>query len=257
VGISFHGTRAEVAVVEKAAPPQQEPFDRPASIIAARDGVIKDILVINGEARVKAGDTVRQGEILISGLILPPPPPEKQPGEAAEPPRPQPQPRLVRARGIVRARVWYEIEREINRLQVQEVPTGRQQTTIAIQTPKGRYYLKGPARPPYTNCHQKNRVMALPAWRNLSLPVELIITTYAEIQISQRQLTYTEAVDTAGQMALQELKAKLPPGAGVTAQKVIPLSPPDAAIVRVRAWLETEEDIGQAVPLEARQPPLR
>lgn len=248
VGIRFQGTRAEITVVEKAAPPGEEASDRPASIIAAKDGVIKDILVINGEGRVKAGDTVRQGEILISGLILPPPP-EKKPGEAASPEQPLSPPRLVRARGIVRARVWYEGEKEISRRQVQEVPTGRQQTTIMVQVPGHRYILKGPERPSYTNYRKENKVMALPSWRNFTLPVELIITTYYEVQVRYRQLSFEDAVRAAGEQALAELKEKLPPGAGITGQKIVPLSKPEDEVVRVRAWVETEEDIGQVVPL--------
>ncbi|CEP68229.1 Putative stage IV sporulation YqfD [Moorella glycerini] len=252
VGIRFHGTRAEITVVEKAAPPGEEAVDRPASIIAAKDGVIKDILVINGEGRVKAGDTVRQGEILISGLILPPRP-EKKPGEAAAPEQPPPAPRLVRARGIVRARVWYEGEKEINRRQVQEVPTGRQHTTIMVQTPGHRYILKGPQQPPYTSYRQENKVVALPSWRNFTLPVELIITSYYEVQVRYRQLSYEEAVSTAGRQILAELKEKLPPGASITGQKIVPLTKPEDEIVRVRAWVETEEDIGQVVPLSGKQ----
>jgi similar to stage IV sporulation protein len=248
VGISFHGTRAEIAVVEKVAPPQEEPFDRPASIVAAKDGVIKDILVINGEGRVKAGDTVRQGEILISGLILPPQP-EKKPGETGPPPREQPQPRLVRARGIVRARVWYEGEKSINRQQVQETPTGRRQTVIAVQSPQRRYTLKGSQHPPYTYYRQEKKVITLPSWRNFSLPVELIITSYLEVERRQWQLTYAEAVALAGEALLADLKGKLPAGVSITGQKVIPVSQPDAGVVRVRAWLETEEDIGRVVPL--------
>ncbi|MBC7325644.1 MAG: sporulation protein YqfD, partial [Moorella sp. (in: Bacteria)] len=174
VGVSFHGTRAEITVVEKVAAPQED-ADQPASIIATKDGIIKEILVISGEGRVKAGETVRQGEVLISGLILPPQP-EKKPGETASPAPSPPQPRLVRARGIVRARVWYEGVKEISRRQVQEVPTGRQQTAVTLRTTGRRFLLKGPAGCPYTYCHQEKKVIALPAWRNFSLPVELIFT---------------------------------------------------------------------------------
>lgn len=248
VGISFHGTRAEINVVEKALPPKEEAFDQPASIIAAKDGVIKEILVINGEKRVNVGDTVRAGEILISGLILPQLP-EKKPGETSALPQPEPQPRLVRARGIVRARVWYEEEREIKRQRVRELPTGQKQTAVVLQMPQSRYTLKGPAQPPYKNYRQENKIITLPSWRNFTLPVELNIVTYYEVQIWQQQLSYEEAVRVAGNQALMELKAKLPARVSITGQKIIPLSKPEAEAVRVRVWIEAEEDIGRVVSL--------
>nr|WP_277998954.1 sporulation protein YqfD [Moorella sulfitireducens] len=247
IGISFHGTRAEITVVEKANIPGTEAPDRPASIIAAKDGVIKDILVIDGEGRVKAGDTVRRGQILISGLILPPRP-ENNPGEAGLTAKPV-APRLVRARGIVRARVWYEGEKEVSRLQVQEVPTGRQQTAVTVQVRGRRFLLKGPELPAYTSYRQENKVVALPSWRNFLLPVELIITTYYEVRTRYRQLSYEEAVRVAGEEVLARIKEKIPPGASITGQKITSLSKPGDAVVRVRAWIETEEDIGQVVPL--------
>lgn len=112
-----------------------------------------------------------------------------------------------------------------------------------------RYIIKGPEGPPYAHYHRENKVVALPSWRNFIVPVELIITTYSEVQINSRQLSYEEAVRTAGEEILAELKRKLPPGAVVTGEKIIPISKPEEETVRVRAWIETEEDIGQVVPL--------
>ncbi|MBE3572928.1 MAG: sporulation protein YqfD [Moorella humiferrea] len=247
IGIRFRGTLAEIAVVEKAAAPPEERETGPASIVAAKDGVIKDILVIDGEGRVKVGDTVRRGEILISGLILPPGPEQPQGGApSSQPPQ---EPRLVRARGEVKARVWYEGEKSVERRRIFTVPTGRHQETITVQIVGRRYIIKGPEGPPYAHYHRENKVVALPSWRNFIVPVELIITTYSEVQINSRQLSYEEAVRTAGEEILAELKRKLPPGAVVTGEKIIPISKPEEETVRVRAWIETEEDIGQVVPL--------
>lgn len=43
--------------------------DKPYNIISNRDGVIKSILVRKGKSTVKAGDTVKKGDILISGIV--------------------------------------------------------------------------------------------------------------------------------------------------------------------------------------------
>jgi len=254
VGVSFHGTRAAIKIVERAVAPAGDDYEAPASIIAAKDGVIKQILVMSGEGRVAAGDTARKGEILISGLILPPEP-EKKPDEPGQQQQPRPEPRLVRARGIVRARVWYEELKEINRRQVQEQATGRQQQALIIKAPGHQYVLRGPAAPPYSQYRQENKVYALPSWRNILPRVELIIRTYAEVRVQEQQLGYEEAVRAAGREALADLKARLPGGVTVAGEKVLPLSGAGEQVVRVRAWVETEEDIGQVVPLQGQAPP--
>ena len=43
--------------------------DKPYDLIANRDGTIKSILVRKGKAMVKAGDKVKKGEVLISGIV--------------------------------------------------------------------------------------------------------------------------------------------------------------------------------------------
>ncbi|MDK2820898.1 MAG: hypothetical protein PWP31_863 [Clostridia bacterium] len=250
VGISFSGTKANINLVEKAIPPKEDTFDRPASIIAVKDGVIKQLLVINGEGRVAVGDTVRRGEVLISGLILPSEPKDKE--EEKDKPKKVLKPRLVRAKGIVRARVWYGKKCEINRQQVQEIPTGRQQTAIKVITSKGQFFIKGSARHLYKNYQQDNKVIKLPSWGKFSIPVELVVTTYSEVKIKRNDLKYEQAVSIGTKKALDLIKKDLPKGAKVIARKIIPLSKPEDKLVRIRVLLETEEEIGKSVPLKGK-----
>lgn len=70
VQINRVGTVAEVIIRERA--PTTEPVPSPytaSNIIAAEDGVIEEITVKRGTAYVKAGDVVRRGDILISGIV--------------------------------------------------------------------------------------------------------------------------------------------------------------------------------------------
>ncbi|NLW06733.1 MAG: hypothetical protein GX039_01940 [Clostridia bacterium] len=217
-------------------------------MIAAKDGVIKEILVISGEKRVEVGDTVRAGEVLISGLIMSQLP-EPELGQTGVSPSPEVQARLVRARGIVRARVWYEKVQEFSCRQVRELPTGQKMTAVLLHTPDRSFILKGPSRPPYKNYQQERQIFALPSWRNFTFPVELELVTYTEIQLWQQQLGYEEAVKIAANQALLELKARLPAGVSISGQKITPLSEPGAETARVRVWLEVEEDIDKVVPL--------
>ncbi|MGI9950810.1 sporulation protein YqfD [Moorellaceae bacterium AZ2] len=252
VGVSFQGTRATIEVVEKTLPDQDDDSGTPAHIIATKDAIISEILVLSGQGRVAVGDTVRQGDILISGIVLPSPA-QEQPDTGNQATRPLGAPRLVRARGIVRARVWYEAEGEALRQEVQEHPTGRHITAVMLRTPNRQLILRGPGTPPYPNYRQEDRIIRVPSWRNFAFPVELIIVTYYETLVQHFRLTPEEAKEKAREHALSHLRRQLPPQARVLGEKTLEVTEePDR--VRVRVILEAEEDIGKVVKLTGLKP---
>ena len=66
LAIHMDGTVAEVQVVERAAIPERN--DRPANLVAARDGQIEGLELYRGRAVVHIGQPVRAGELLVSGV---------------------------------------------------------------------------------------------------------------------------------------------------------------------------------------------
>lgn len=68
-GISIEGCVAVIHVRERSDPPQAQPQPMVGSIVAARDGIIRQIVVQNGVAACKPGDAVRAGQMLISGYL--------------------------------------------------------------------------------------------------------------------------------------------------------------------------------------------
>ena len=69
VNINRRGTVAYVKVIDKVIHDAPEEKTGYSSIVAARDAVIEEITVIKGFAAVKVGDTVKKGDLLISGII--------------------------------------------------------------------------------------------------------------------------------------------------------------------------------------------
>ncbi len=69
VNINRRGNVAYVKVVDKIVKEEPEVKSGYSNIIASCDGVIEEITVIKGVAVVKAGDTVKRGELLISGIL--------------------------------------------------------------------------------------------------------------------------------------------------------------------------------------------
>ena len=69
LNINRRGTVAYVSVIEKVSheePPKKEGF---SNVVASCDAVIEEITVIRGVATVKPGDSVKKGDLLISGVL--------------------------------------------------------------------------------------------------------------------------------------------------------------------------------------------
>ena len=69
IAVNLHGTRAEVLVAERTPKPQVVDETIPAHIVADGAGIITKLRVLNGQAKFDVGDTVVDGEILISGVM--------------------------------------------------------------------------------------------------------------------------------------------------------------------------------------------
>lgn len=66
-GINTEGCRAVISVRERTKPEQKEDQSGICSIVAARDGVIQQLTVTNGNPICKVGQAVKAGQVLVSG----------------------------------------------------------------------------------------------------------------------------------------------------------------------------------------------
>ena len=92
VWVELKGCKAIVRVKESTPIPDIVPKDQPCDIVAAKSGVIKLVNAKTGYAAVLPGETVQQGQVLVSGTI-----------ESELSPT-----RYVHSTGEVFARTWYE-----------------------------------------------------------------------------------------------------------------------------------------------------
>jgi similar to stage IV sporulation protein len=67
VGINTYGCRAIIKVRERSQTAIQQETHQISSIVAARDGVVRNILVERGTAQYQVGQVVRKGQLLVSG----------------------------------------------------------------------------------------------------------------------------------------------------------------------------------------------
>lgn len=66
--LNLHGTTAILRIRERTPPPPKIDTNVPANLVASEDGQIKRLQVTDGKAVLQEGDTVRKGEVIVSGV---------------------------------------------------------------------------------------------------------------------------------------------------------------------------------------------
>ena len=252
VGVTVDGTRLNVEIVEKVLPP-----DNGAQImdlVAQKDGLIKEVLVLSGHPLVQEGDTVTAGQVLISAVIPPPEVAEDEQGnsDAVEEDESQQQVQFVHARGIVRARVWYDGYEEVKLREQQKRPTGQQITKLCMKIGSKEIILMGPRQVPYANYIEHAEMKSLPSWRNIDVPVEFIRVKYVEQSMYEHEFSPAEARRLAGEEALEKLRIQMPERVKILNTDLREVKTANEEdIVRVRVTVETLEEIGVEKPHRA------
>lgn len=255
-GITVKGTRATIDIAERKLAPE-ESYKGPAHIIAGKAGLIKEVLVLNGQATVKEGETVLPGQLLISGEIkeeIKPEPTNQPLPEGQEPPEPKYISHFVQAKGIVRARVWYEGYGECVLRETLEKLSGQEKTSLRIKIGAKEIIISGPKDSPYQHYETKQLVKRLPRWRNIKIPVELSSVRYQEKIIQRINHGPAGAKKIAEQRALEEVAAKLPQGAKITEQRLEEVNAGRIEeLIRIKLFVETVEDIGNTMPFKSTE----
>lgn len=68
-GVNTYGCRAVITVRERKAPQETAQPYQVSSIVALRDGIVRQMTVTKGSALCKPGQAVKRGEILVSGYV--------------------------------------------------------------------------------------------------------------------------------------------------------------------------------------------
>ncbi|KAB2952282.1 sporulation protein YqfD [Heliorestis acidaminivorans] len=252
VGVYAKGTRIVIEVEEKVMP-QTPPVAGVQHIVAAKEGIIQRILVLVGEGKVKEGDKVQKGDLLISGLIYAP---EKldDPSQKEED-KPQDLAILekVQAKGEVWAQVWYEkiIEEPIHLEGA--IPTGEVTSQWRIKWRNQETIIKGPSESPYEVSKEEVYIRTPLLWRNLQIPVELVEKEFYELRPYRQERSVEEAIVSAQDRFQREVKENLTPSARILREVVSP-QPAEPNLVKVKITIETLENIATSQTFEGANP---
>lgn len=130
--IQIKGSNLIVEIVKRQLPPELEE-NIPCDIIASKDGIIEKIVPLKGEAKVAKGDTISKGDILISGRVTIEPKVQEKNSENEALDCEKGKELLVSAKGLIKARVWYQKSIEVPLVKRERIDTGNQKKVYVLQ----------------------------------------------------------------------------------------------------------------------------
>jgi len=195
ISVTVKGTKVKVQLVEKTKPPELVHKDEPCNIVALKDGVVKSIIVKDGQEMVKVGDTVTKGQVLISGEV-------KIKNE-------ENRTRLVHAIGSVKARTWYEEKCPVVTKVTEKVRTGREKNNYSLVIFAKRINLFH-GEVGFENYDKIEIKRRLAIGDDLVLPFEYIIDKYYENNLVDKEIDIEEAKKTAADNAYKRALEEIP-----------------------------------------------
>lgn len=228
ISVTIKGTKAKIHVAERVLPPQLVPMEQSCSIVAARDGVINSIVVKEGQAEVKPGDTVIRGQLLVSGNI-----PIK--GE-------EDRTRLVHAIASIEARTWYEESCEVKTQVTEKMRTGNSTDHVSIELFTKRIKLF-PKRIRFDNYDKIEFEKRISLGGDLVLPFGIITERFYESSEIEKELSLEDAkkiaVDDAYKKALNEVT-----GDAVIVKPIVSYREDENGKLTAHVTIECLEEIG-------------
>jgi len=226
--IEIRGSRVIVELVERDMPPEVEE-GTPCHVVADKDGIIYEVLPLRGEALVKPGDTVSKGDVLISGRV------SLTGGDGEE------KELLVRAKGIVKARVWYRESVEVPLVETVKTYTGRVKRAYKIRwgSKELRFQLGDVKFSSYEEEDLKAMPVLPPALGNVSFTPML----YKEVREESRFLG-VEGASLEAERRLEEWLKALPEEVEIVQKRAEFTLNPEKQVVIGTLTVEVIENIG-------------
>ncbi|MBM7556240.1 sporulation protein YqfD [Halanaerobacter jeridensis] len=232
----FQGTKLVLEVVEKKI---IETKVKPSDLIAEDSGVITELIVFRGTAKVEEGETVKQGQILISQEVktVTNRPKEEQREDIIEGIK------KVKAAGIVKAKVWYEGYGEAALVKTFTQPTSDIQKSIILKYENREIILSGPKKPPYNHFFIKENIKRLAQWRNISFPLEIITKKYIKLRKIRVKRTIGQVKKLAKEKAVESILQQLAKEVIIMNSDLKLIEFKEDNLLRVKAVVEVEKDI--------------
>ena len=233
----FRGTRLVLEVVEKKLIDTEI---KPSDIVAKKSGLIKEIIVFRGTAKVQESDIVKKGELLISKEVKEK---VKKADELLEEEKEEYNINEVKAAGLVKAKVWYEGYGEAPLIKTVLQPTSQREKNIILKYRDKEIIISGPKKMPYNHFLVEENIKRLSQWRNIKFPLEIITKKYTKLKQIKIRRTAAQAKEIAKEKALESILQQLEKEVIIMNSDLKLINAKEENLLRVKAILEVEEDI--------------
>lgn len=227
VSVIIKGTKIKVKVSERKIPPNIIPSNAECDIVARRDAQIDTIIAKAGIEKVKSGDFVSKGQVLVSGVI------EAKTGDLKK----------VHALADLSARTWYEASSRVEKVIYHTKKTGKGKSHIYVRLFNKKCTLYKPSIK-FSNFEKSSIEKRVAITKDFVLPFEIIIDRFYENNIIKRDIN----IDLAKQKAAQEAKKKaleqIPKEAKV-AEEIVAFKENDKKELFANVIIECYEDVGE------------
>ncbi len=226
--VEIRGTRAYVHVRERTPSPEIVEDHIPANIVAAKDGVIEDIVSTNGQGIAMVGDVVKKGDLLISGTVQ-----TKHGGT-----------RLVHAMGTVTAKTWYEQSGTFPLWREEKHKTGHVKKRYSLTFGEKVLPLYFSKSIPFDTYDSEIKTTPLRLFGDFYLPVSFSAETVTEHYVEREKMSVAEAAAYYGEQLIS--KMNLP---SEIVKKEITHILQENGTIFVTATVECREEIGKATEI--------
>lgn len=238
VSVNTNGCYVEIEVRESREKPEITDDRALSNMVASRAGTVVAVEAERGRPEVSLGDTVEEGQLLISGLYQ----------DRLDPWSPPPAEifqSLGAARGHVTAQTYREFTVQVSAVKREAVPTGKKRENTFLNLFGLRIPL-GLCAVPGEECRKSARSWQLTAL-GAELPLSVEREVYEFVEERESVLEKEELQESALFKLREAQKAALPPG-GKVVREELEYSFPDGMCI-LSAKCRCEEEIGVLQPV--------
>jgi len=229
IGVEMRGTHVVIKLVE-ATVPETKPLLSPRNLVAAKSGLVTKIIAEKGRPVVRPNTYVRQGDVLISGVLG-----DEQNSQT------------VVASGEVRGIVWYAPKIEVPLTLQYKVYTGEQKKRFYLVFGNRALQVTGYGKLAFEQFEAIQERKAL-QWRNYRLPLGWISEKVLETRMAEQPLDPAEARAIGLERAKSEILAVAGEGARVVGEKILHEKTENGKVY-MEVHLEVEESIAAEQPI--------
>ncbi|MBD5149676.1 MAG: sporulation protein YqfD [Oscillibacter sp.] len=230
IAVNVRGCRAYVQVRERIPEPEIISKREPGNTVAAKDALITAIQPWDGQKMVLPGTTVKEGQLLISGVMQ-----DNVTGV-----------RYLRGMGKVYGRTWYHLQCRVPLTVREKVYTGEEKVRRALLVGKKRWNLYFSSSILGDTC---DKITTWDEWElpgGVALPVTMVTEKLRTYEITERERSREEALALADTVLTARLDGYVEEGEVLSRELTGEVA--DGCLV-VTLSAECEEQVGRLVEI--------